>query len=96
MLTKENKKLLRSMAHQLNANIQIGKGGLSENLMNSLDIELEAHELVKVTLLKTCDLDVNEAAVQCAADTRSDIVQMIGRTFVLYRQSKDNKLGLKA
>lgn len=96
MLTKENKKLLRSMAHQLNSNIQIGKGGLSENLITNLDTDLEAHELVKVTLLKTCDLDVNEAAIQCAADTGSEIVQMIGRTFVLYRQSKNNKLGISA
>lgn len=96
MLTKENKKLLRSMAHQLNSNIQIGKGGLSENLITNLDTDLEAHELVKVTLLKTCDLDVNEAAIQCAADTGSEIVQMIGRTFVLYRQSKNNKLGINA
>ncbi len=96
MLTKENKKLLRSMAHQLNSNIQIGKGGLSENLITNLDTDLEAHELVKVTLLKTCDLDVNEAAVQCAAQTGSEIVQMIGRTFVLYRLSKNNKLGIQA
>lgn len=96
MLTKENKKLLRSMAHQLNSNIQIGKGGLSENLIANLDTDLEAHELVKVTLLKTCDLDVNEAAVQCAAQTGSEIVQMIGRTFVLYRLSKNNKLGIQA
>lgn len=84
------------MAHQLNSNIQIGKGGLSENLITNLDTDLEAHELVKVTLLKTCDLDVNEAAIQCAADTGSEIVQMIGRTFVLYRQSKNNKLGISA
>ena len=96
MLTKENKKLLRSMAHQLNSNIQIGKGGHSENLIANLDTDLEAHELVKVTLLKTCDLDVNEAAVQCAAQTGSEIVQMIGRTFVLYRLSKNNKLGIQA
>lgn len=95
MLSKENKKLLRSLAHQLNSNVQIGKSGLSDNLISGIDTDLEAHELVKVTLLKSCDLDINAAAIECAAATGSEIVQMIGRTFVLYRLSKANKLGLK-
>ncbi|MCF0259244.1 MAG: YhbY family RNA-binding protein [Erysipelotrichaceae bacterium] len=95
MLSNDNKKKLRAMAQTMNANIQLGKGGLDENLFMTLENELEAHELVKVSLLKTCGLPVREAAIECASMSQSEIVQIIGRTFVLYRKSKKNKLGIK-
>lgn len=74
--------------------VQIGKGNLSDTLFDTLDADLEAHELVKVTMQKTTELPVREAAIECASQTGSEIVQIIGRTFVLYRQSKANKLGI--
>ena len=55
---------------------------------------LEAHELVKIALLKTCGDDVRQAALDMSGATSSEIVQIIGRTFVLYRRSKKNKLEL--
>lgn len=94
MLSSDQKKYLRSKAHSLSALLQIGKGGLSENLYTSLDSDLEAHELVKVSLLKSCEVSVREAAIECAAATHSQVVQIIGHTFVLYRRSKENRLGL--
>lgn len=92
MLSAANKKKLRTLAQKLPSMIQIGKSDLSDNLMESLSADLEAHELVKVTLQKTASMDVREAAIACAAATDSEIVQIIGRTFVLYRKSKANKL----
>lgn len=74
--------------------MQIGKGSLSPNMITSLKNDLEAHELVKVTILKTADIEPREAAIELAAATGSEVVQIIGRTFLLYRQSKENKLGL--
>ena len=96
MRSNDIKKKLRTMAQSMNANVQLGKGGLDDNLFMTLRNELEAHELVKVSILKTCDLPVREAAIECASMTQSEIVQIIGRTFVLYRKSKKNKLGLNA
>ena len=44
---------------------------------------------------KTCPIDTREAAIECASNTHSEIVHIVGHTFVLYRRSKENKLGLK-
>lgn len=74
--------------------LQIGKGSLSPNMIASLKNDLEAHELVKVTILKTADIDVREAAIEMAAETGSDVVQIVGRTFLLYKRSKENRLGI--
>lgn len=74
---------------------QIGKDGISENLIMTLNDSLEAHELVKCNLLKTCPIDTREAAIELASNTGSEIVHIVGHTFVLYRRSKENKLGLK-
>lgn len=74
---------------------QIGKDGISDNLLESLNDTLEAHELVKCNLLKTSPIDTREAAIECASRTGSEIVHIIGHTFVLYRRSKENKLGIK-
>lgn len=96
MLSGANKRKLRSYGHQLSAHIQIGKGGITDNLIETIDTDLEAHELIKVTMLKTCDLDLREAAILCAAQTGSEVVQMIGRTFLLYRANKENRYGIRS
>ena len=80
MLTSQNKKYLRKLGMEYRSLFQIGKDGLSDNLMDTLSDSLEAHELVKCNLLKTCPVDV---------------VHIVGHTFLLYRRSKENKLGLK-
>ena len=95
MLNSQNKKKLRTMAQTLPALLQIGKGDLSDKFFENLDSDLEAHELVKVSMQKTSSLTVREAAIECAAQTGSDVIQVIGRTFTLYRPSKENKLGIK-
>ncbi len=94
MLSAKNKKTLRTMAMKLPSMIQIGKGSLSQAIFDTIDTDLEAHELVKITLQKTCPLEVREAAIECAGATGSEIIQMIGRTFTLYRATKENKLGI--
>lgn len=94
MLSPVNKRKLRSLGHALPSSIQIGKGGLSDNLFQTIDNDLEAHELVKVSLLKTCEMEVREAAILCASHTSSEIVHIIGRTFLLYRRSREDKLGM--
>ncbi|MEG0275243.1 YhbY family RNA-binding protein [Amedibacillus sp. YH-ame10] len=94
MLTGKQKSYLRGIAQTRNALFQMGKDALSENLVKTISDSLEAHELVKVSLLKTCGISANEAAIEVSAATHSEIVQIIGRTFVLYRKSKKNKLEL--
>jgi RNA-binding protein len=74
---------------------QIGKEGISYNMIQSMNDSLEAHELMKVSLLKTSPIETREAAIECASQTHSEIIHIVGHTFVLYRRSKENKLGLK-
>lgn len=92
MLSNENKRKLRALGQKLPSMIQIGKSDITDNLIASIRNDLEAHELVKITMQKTCTLNPREAAIECASRTGSEIVQIIGRTILLYRKSKENKL----
>ena len=94
MLNARDKKILRAQAQQYRSLFQIGKDGISDNLIATLDDSLRAHELVKLNLLKTAPLSTAEAAAMLAQATDSGLVHSIGRTFVLYRRSKKNLMGL--
>ena len=94
MLDARDKKILRAQAQQYRSLFQIGKDGISDNLIATLDDSLRAHELVKLNLLKTAPLSTAEAAAMLAQATDSELVHSIGRTFVLYRRSKKNLMGL--
>lgn len=83
------------MAHGLRPVVQIGKEGLSYNMIQSVNDALEAHELIKCSLLKTSPIDTRQAAIEVAGNTSSEVIQLIGHTFVLYRRSKENKLGIR-
>lgn len=93
MLSGKQKRYLRSLAVNQNAIFQIGKDGLSDNLYKSLKDALKARELVKVSILKTCEIDINVVALELCANTGCELVQKIGKTLVLYkRNSKDPKI----
>ena len=94
MLNARDKKILRAQAQQYRSLFKIGKDGISDNLIATLDDSLRAHELVKLNLLKTAPLSTAEAAAMLAQATDSELVHSIGRTFVLYRRSKKNLMGL--
>ncbi|WP_071441675.1 YhbY family RNA-binding protein [Traorella massiliensis] len=90
MLDGKAKSKLRGMAQTRKAIVMIGKEGVSDTLCATLSDSLKAHELVKISCLKTSPISVREAAIQCASATHSEIVQIIGHTFVLYRKSEKN------
>lgn len=95
MLTNNDKKYLRTLGMNYRSLILIGKEGISDNLVSTLSDSLQAHELVKCSLLKTSPITTRQAAIECASLTHSEVVHIIGHTFLLYRRSKENKLGLK-
>lgn len=90
MLTNKEKQKLRKIAQTRRALFQIGKDNITENMIKTISDSLEAHELVKISLLKSCSLTTREAALDLASGTNSDVIQIIGRTVVLYRRSKKN------
>ncbi|HAE15689.1 MAG: ribosome assembly RNA-binding protein YhbY [Solobacterium sp.] len=94
MLTGKQKRYLRSLAETQPAIFQIGKEALSDNLIDTVDKALEARELIKIRILKTAPEDTKELAFDLAMNTRSEIVQIIGRTLILYRRSREHKIVL--
>lgn len=91
MLTGKQKRFLRSQAHHLNPIFQVGKGCVNENMVKQISEALEARELIKVSILQSCEMDKDEVAIQLAKGTKSEIVQIIGSTIVLYKESTENK-----
>ena len=90
MLTGKQKRFLRALANSIRAFHQVGKEGLSENLVEELRMALKKKELIKVSVLQTSPLKKKEAAEKAAELTGSELVQVIGRKFVLYRKSEEN------
>lgn len=91
MLTGKQKRFLRSQAHHLNAVTQVGKGGVSDNMIAQINLALEAHELVKVSILQNCEEDKDVVAQELAERTGAELVQLIGKQVVLYKESQENK-----
>ena len=91
MLTGKQKRFLRSKAHHLNPIFQVGKGGVNENIIKQIGEALEARELLKVSVLQNCEEDRNDVASMLIKGARAELVQIIGNTIVLYKESRENK-----
>ncbi|MEO6777376.1 MAG: ribosome assembly RNA-binding protein YhbY [Kofleriaceae bacterium] len=85
MLTGKQRHHLRGLGHKLDPLVQVGKGGIDDGLIKAVDQALADHELIKVRVGDTAELDRHEAADQLAADTHSEVAQVIGNIVLLYR-----------
>ncbi len=92
-LTSKQRAQLRGLANSIDTILHVGKDGLGDNLIKQADDALEARELIKGKVLENSMLSAREAAEALAQATRSEVIQVIGTKFVLYRQShnKDKK-----
>ncbi len=90
-MTSKQRAFLRSLAMKIDPTLNIGKGGYSPEIVDELDRILEKRELVKVQLLQNCLEDIREMASILSDRTHSEVVQVIGRRIVFYRESKENK-----
>ncbi|ACL22338.1 RNA-binding protein [Desulfitobacterium sp. LBE] len=88
MLTGKQKGFLRSLGNEMDPILQIGKGGVTEAVIAQTDETLEARELIKGRVLPNSMEDVQSAAAELAERTSAELVQVIGRNFLLYRESK--------
>ena len=87
-LTSKQRAQLRGLANGIDTIIQVGKDGLGENLIQQATDALEARELIKGRVLdNNIEYDARLAAEELARATRSEVVQVIGTKFVLYRES---------
>ena len=87
-LTSKQRAQLRGLANSIDTILQIGKDGIGDNLVKQADDALEARELIKGKVLdNNLEYDARRAAEELAKATRSEVVQVIGTKFVLYRES---------
>lgn len=91
MLTGKQKRHLRAAAHDLNPIFQVGKNGVGEAMCADIIDALEKRELLKVQVLQNCADHPKEVAEELVAGTRAELVQVIGKVIVLYKESKENK-----
>ena len=90
-LTGKQKRFLRSQAHHVDPTFQIGKSGITPEMVIGINNSLEKRELIKVSILQNCDIDKDELAETISSRTGSELVQLIGHTIVLYKQSSKEK-----
>ena len=92
MLTGKHKRHLRALAHPLKPVVQIGKSGLNAGMQKQIDRQLLDHELIKVSILESSPLDHRQCARELEADDTLELVQVIGKTLVLFRPNHDKPI----
>ena len=91
MLTSKQRAYLRSMASTYDTIMQIGKGGVTPNVVKTISDALEARELIKLRVLENSEYTPREAAEEIATAVNAEVVTVIGTKFVLYRESEKHK-----
>lgn len=94
-ITSKQRAFLRGMANGYDPILYVGKGGINDALIRQADEQLTARELIKGRVLETAPESVRPIAEQIAAAVDAQVVQVIGRNFVLFRQNpKDSQITL--
>ena len=85
MLTGKQRRHLRALVHEMKPIVQIGKGGIDDGVVAAVERALVDHELIKIKLGESAGVDRHEAADELAAQTRSEVAQVVGNIVLLYR-----------
>ncbi|MFA6859911.1 MAG: YhbY family RNA-binding protein [Clostridia bacterium] len=91
MITTKERALLISIAGKLEANMQIGKDGVSDESINQIEKMLDKNEIAKIRILNNSSLDAKSTADVLAEKTSAEVVKIIGHVVILYRKSKNPK-----
>lgn len=87
MLTSKQRATLRGIASTYETIFQVGKGGISDTLVQQVSDALRKRELIKIHVLDNCPLSAREAAEKLSEKTESDVVQVIGSRLVLFKRN---------
>jgi RNA-binding protein len=88
-ISSRQRRYLRGLGHHLKPLVMLGREGVNDNVISAANAVLSAHELVKVKIGNGCLLERREAAAVMAVKTGSEIVQVLGRTFLIFRANPD-------
>lgn len=89
MISSKQRAYLKKLANSIEPIFQVGKSGVTPELINALSDALEAREIIKINVLKNCMYTPKNIAYTISERTRSTIVQVIGRKIILYKKSND-------
>lgn len=89
-MNSREREFLRKKAHELEAIVRIGKDGYTDNVGQSILDAIESRELIKVKLLQTVEVDKREIAEEIQEKTGCEIVGIIGKTIILYKENVEN------
>ena len=89
-MTSKQRAYLMSQASTMDPIFQIGKASLTPEIITALDEALENRELIKVSVLKNCIDDPREIAAVIGERTRSEVIKVIGKKMIFFRQAKKN------
>ena len=90
-MTSKQRAYLKGLAMKLDPVFNVGKSSITPEFTSAIAEVLETRELIKISVLKNCLDEPREIAEGLAARTHSQVVQVIGKKIVLYKESKDNK-----
>ncbi|MED9903323.1 MAG: ribosome assembly RNA-binding protein YhbY [Lachnospiraceae bacterium] len=90
-MTSKQRAYLKSLASTMDPIFQIGKGSLTPEVTEAIAEAFNTRELLKIAVLKNCFDDPKEIAGMIAERTHSQVVQVIGKKIILYKESKENK-----
>jgi len=90
MLTGKQKRFLRAMGTAHDPIVQVGKNGVTDSVLFSLNEALDAREIVKIKVLKNSLDDTKNVAQELSEKTNSELVQVVGRNIILYKANKEN------
>ena len=91
MITSKQRAFLRKQANGIEPIFQIGKSGITDEVISQLALALEARELIKVHILETALLETKEALDEVAKKLKAEPVQAIGSKFVIYKRANQEK-----
>jgi len=94
MLNGKQKRFLRGLGHGLKPLVRVGKNELNEALAEETVSAIATHELIKIKLLESCEMDRHEVAEKLAEAADAEVAQILGRTILLYRQGEKPKIEL--
>ena len=88
-LTSKQRAFLKKKAHELDPLVRIGKDGITDSLIQSILEAIDSRELLKVKILQNCEKEKNEVLEELSKCSEFEVVRIIGRTIILFRENKD-------
>ena len=92
MITSKQRAALRSQSNGMETIFQIGKGGISDMLVQQVEEALKAREMIKLRVLESAPVFAREAAQELAEKCGAEIVQVIGSRFILFKRNPEKPI----